>query len=216
MDVYRSGSQLKRSYYIGHGFEARAHDIHFAASEAMDQLLEILLSNFDSQILAKSLERLLYKWASDRDKNVFSEKSLEFGHHLQEAAENLMRQWMCTELQGGAIDQRPQTTHTQVIKARHNDRVTNHQVLSKRHDQGMSQEGNYVHYAFIKVPNYRPENKKKEKKVFILNKKKSHAKIRVNMSSTSLVQAQAPAPSLSVISHLEHLVDRKCAYELFQ
>lgn len=92
MDVCRSESQLKRSCYRSHGFEARAHDIRFAASEAMDQLLETLLNNSDSQLLAESLERLLDKQASDRDKNVFLEKSLEFGHHLQEAAEKLARQ----------------------------------------------------------------------------------------------------------------------------
>lgn len=92
MDVCRSESQLKRSCYRGHGFEAHAHHIQLSAPTAMDQLLETLLQNSDSQVLAESLERLLDKQASDRDKNIFLEKSLDFGCRLQEAANKLTRQ----------------------------------------------------------------------------------------------------------------------------
>lgn len=92
MDVCRSESPLKRSCYRGHGFEAHAHHFQLSAPIEMDQLLETLLQNSDSQVLAESLERLLDKQASDRDKNMFLEKSLDFGCHLQEAANKLTRQ----------------------------------------------------------------------------------------------------------------------------
>lgn len=92
MDVCRSESQSKRPCYRGHRFEAHAHHIQLSASTEMDQLLETLLNNSDCQVLAESLERLLDKRANDRDKNMFLERSLDFGYHLQEAAKKMARQ----------------------------------------------------------------------------------------------------------------------------
>jgi hypothetical protein len=79
---------LKRSCYRVHDFEAQEHHIQLLVSTEMDHLLETLLQNSDSQVLAKSLECLLDKQASDSDKNIFLKKSLDFGCHLQEAAKN--------------------------------------------------------------------------------------------------------------------------------
>lgn len=92
MDVCRSESQLKRSCHRGHSFEAHAHHIQLSASTEMDQPLETLLNNSDCQDVAESLERLLNKQASDRDKNMFLERSQNFGYHLQEAAKKMARQ----------------------------------------------------------------------------------------------------------------------------